>query len=388
MAAEPARGLGRRAARLRQRVRDAVSWTPPTSTEIGTVAKSGLAAGLSWWIAAAVTDVSDPVLGALTAIVVVQVSVRASVRTALQRSAAVVLGVLLALAIGDALNLNGFTVAVLVAVSLGVAQLVLRLPPSAARQVPISGLVVLSAVASSPGSSGWERGLDTIIGAAVGVVVSLVLPASRVVDARQTLERLADSIGGVLEAMGSGLHESWSTAQTAEWRRTARTVRARLVDQANEAVGNGRDVARWNFRDRRHVDVLARYEEVMPRLERTAIGVSVISRGLDDHAHLSATTHRAMPAMGALLLALGGAVRALVHDVLGAPESGGLAAWLAEVRGQRERCVRGASRRARLAIEHDQEAGADELEGEWLSYAALLVQVDRIVGDLSAPPPP
>jgi uncharacterized membrane protein YgaE (UPF0421/DUF939 family) len=388
MAAEPARGLGRRAARLRQRVRDAVSWTPPTSTEIGTVAKSGLAAGLSWWIAAAVTDVSDPVLGALTAIVVVQVSVRASVRTALHRSAAVVLGVLLALAIGDALNLNGFTVAVLVAVSLGVAQLVLRLPPSAARQVPISGLVVLSAVASSPGSYGWERGLDTIIGAAVGVVVSLVLPASRVVDARQTLERLADSIGGVLEAMGSGLHESWSTAQTAEWRRTARTVRARLVDQANEAVGNGRDVARWNFRDRRHVDVLARYEEVMPRLERTAIGVSVISRGLDDHAHLSATTHRAMPAMGALLLALGGAVRALVHDVLGAPESGGLAAWLAEVRGQRERCVRGASRRARLAIEHDQEAGADELEGEWLSYAALLVQVDRIVGDLSAPPPP
>ena len=387
MAAEPARGLGRRTARLRQRVRDAVSWTAPTSTEIGTVAKSGLAAGLSWWIAAAVTDVSDPVLGALTAIVVVQVSVRASVRTALQRSAAVVLGVLLALAIGDALNLNGFTVAVLVAASLGVAQLVLRLPPAAARQVPISGLVVLSAVASSPGSSGWERGVDTLIGAAVGVVVSLVLPASRLVDARQTLERLADSVGGVIEAMGSGLHETWSAEQTAEWRRTARTVRGRLVDQANEAVGNGRDAARWNFRDRRHVDVLARYEEVMPRLERTAIGASVISRGLDDHAHLAATTHRAMPAMGALLLALGGAVRALVHDVLGGPDSDGLAAALAEVHRRRERCVRGASRRARLAIEHDQEAGADELEGEWLSYAALLVQVDRIVGDLSAPAP-
>ena len=26
-------------------------------------------------------------------------------------------------------------------------------------------------------------------------------------------------------------------------------------------------------------------------------------------------------------------------------------------------------------------------EGEWLNYAALLVQVDRIVGDLSAPLP-
>ena len=106
---------------------DAASWTPPTSTEIGVIAKSGLAAGLSWSIAGLVTDVPDPVLAPLTAIVVVQVSVRSSVRTAFQRSVAVVLGVLLALAIGDALEWNGFTVAMLVAVSLGVAQLVLRL---------------------------------------------------------------------------------------------------------------------------------------------------------------------------------------------------------------------------------------------------------------------
>lgn len=132
------------------------------------MAKSGLAAGLSWWIARAVSDVPDPVLAPLTAVVVVQVSVRASVRTALQRSAAVVLGVLLALAIGDALELNGLTVALLVAVSLGVAQLLLRLPPSAARQVPISGLVVLSAVAASPESSGGRRAVDTVLGAAVG----------------------------------------------------------------------------------------------------------------------------------------------------------------------------------------------------------------------------
>ena len=387
MATQSARGLGIRTRRLWQRLLDSVSWTPPTSTEIGTVAKSGLAAGLSWWIAGAVTDVPDPVLGPLTAIVVVQVSVRASVRTALQRSAAVVLGVLLALAIGDALNLNGLTVALLVALSLGIAQLVLRLPASAARQVPISGLVVLSAVASTPGSSGWRRGLDTVIGAVVGVVVTLVLPASRLVDARQTLERLADSIGAELETMGSGLQQRWSTEQTADWRRSARTVRGRLVDQATEAVGNGRDTARWNFRDRRHVDVLGRYEEVMPRLERTAIGVSVISRGLDDHARLSGTTHRAMPAMGALLVALGGAVRALVHDVLSESEDGELADALAEVHRRRERCVRGASRRARSALEHDEAPGDDELEGEWLSYAALLVQADRIVGDLSAPPP-
>ena len=349
--------------------------------------KSGLAAGLSWWIAGLVTGVSGPALAPLTALVVVQVSVRASVRLALQRSAAVVLGVLLALAIGDALTLNGFTVGVLAALSLGVTELVFRLPAAAARQVPVSVLVVLTAVTSSPITYGWLRAVDTVIGAAVGVAVSLVLPASRLVDARQTLDRLGSAVGGVLASMGAGLQQPWSTDQTAEWRRLARTARDPLVRQAMEAVGNGREAARWNARDRRHIDVLGRYEDAMPRLERTAIGVSVISRGLDDHARLAGSTHPAMPAMGALLAALANAVRSVVQDVLGDTAGADVATALDEVHVRRQRCALGASRRARLAIEREEAFAAHELEGEWLGYAALLVQVDRIVVDLSAPVP-
>ncbi len=188
--------------------------------------------------------------------------------------------------------------------------------------------------------------------------------------------------------MGAGLHDTWSTEQTEQWRRTARTARDRLFPQAMEAVGNGREVARWNVRDRRHIDELARYEEVLPRLERTAIGVSVISRGLDDHARLSGTTHRAMPNMGALLLALASAVRSLVQEVLGEPGDTDVAGALAEVRERRERCVRGAQRRVRFAFDHADDPHRDSVEGEWLNYASILVQVDRIVGDLSAPLPP
>ena len=357
------RGPNRRARRWWQRLAPAVSWTPPTSTEIAIVAKSGLAAGLSWWVAGAVTGVADPVLAPLTAIVVVQVSVRASVRTALQRSAAVVLGVLVALAIGDAVGLNGLTVAVLVAVSLGIAQLVLRLPASAARQVPISGLVVLAAVNSTQTSEGWRRALDTVLGAAVGVAVSLVLPASRLVDARQTVDRLADSLAGALRTMGSGLQQPWSTAQTEGWRRQARTVRDRQVHEAAEAVGNGREVARWNVRDRRHVEELGRYEAAMPRLERTAIGVSVISRGLDDHAHLVGTTHQAMPAMGALLLALSGAVHAYVRDVLVELEGTEIARTFADVRAHRDQCARDASRRAAVGARGGRRTRADAARG-------------------------
>jgi hypothetical protein len=383
----PFRRVGRRVGALWHRVAKAVSWTPPTSTELGTVAKSGVAAGLAWAISNKVTGVPDPVLAALTALVVVQVSVRASIVTALQRSGAVVLGVFLALVIGDALALNGFTVALFVAVCLGLAQLVLRLPRASAQQLPISGLVVLSAVAATSTSSGWRRSLDTLIGAAVGVIISLSLPASRLVDSRQTLDRLAASLGDLLDSMGGGLQQPWSTAETEGWRSRARAVRERMVAQADEAVGQGRDVARWNVRDRGHREELGRFEEVMPRLERTAIGVSVISRGLDDHARLTGTEHPAMRSMGILLVALADAVRALVrHVVHDAPEAEVVTA-LNVVRAQRNRCVQGAARRARMALEHDHEADAEQLEGEWLGYAAILVQVERIVGDLSAPLP-
>ncbi len=371
---------------LRQRMSQ-LPWTPPTSTEIGVVVKSAVAAGAAWWIAGLVTGVGSPVLASLSAIVVVQVSVRASVRSAIQRSLAVVLGVIAALAISEWLELNSLTVTLLVAASLGVAELLLRLPRAAARQVPISMLVVLAAVSLPSERQGWHRIVDTVLGAAVGVGISLVLPASRLVDARQTLDRLSDNVANVLEMMGSGLQQTWSIEQTEAWRRQARVTRGRLVDQAVEAVGNGKEAARWNVRDRRHIDELTRFEEAMPRLERTAIGVSVISRGLDDHARVSGTSHKSMAAMGELLIALATAVRATVSNVLDPSKSSDIAAALDEVRARRNVCMQAASRRARLAIDHDDETDAAQAEGEWLNYTAILVQVDRIVADLSAPLP-
>ena len=159
------------------------------------VAKAALAAALSWWLAVALTDVPDPVLAPLAAVVTVQVSVRASVKTAFQRSAAVVLGVLLAIAVGDALGLNALTIGLLTGASLGIGQLVLRLPRSAANQLPVSVLLVLTAVSSRQGTFAWERSLATVLGAAIGVAVSLALPASRVSDARETLSRLGSTLG-------------------------------------------------------------------------------------------------------------------------------------------------------------------------------------------------
>jgi hypothetical protein len=49
-------------------------------------------------------------------------------------------------------------------------------------------------------------------------------------------------------------------------------------------------------------------------------------------------------------------------------------------------CAAAAARRARAALATD-DPPAGEVVVDWLVYAALLVQVDRIVDDLAAPLP-
>jgi hypothetical protein len=275
------------------------------------------------------------------------------------------------------------TVGLLVGLSLAVAQLLLRLPRQAANQVPVSVLVVMAALATSHHSNAWERALNTAIGAGVGAAVSIALPASRLKSARQNLERVGSTLGQVLEAMGNGLGQTWTTKQTAEWRRKAHAARDRLVSDAKEAIGNGRESAQWNIRDRPHVDELGRYEEFFPGLERTAVGVASIARGLDDDAHAFAGGELPpMQAMSALLLALGGLVRAVIANVLGEGGEAAVEGALTEVEVRRERCAQAASRRARGALADDMGSTVDQPTGQWLSYAALLVQVDRIVDDL------
>ena len=360
-----------------------VAWTPPTRAEIAAVGRAGLAASLAWLLAVALTDLDMPVLAPLAALITVRVSVHASIRSAIERSAAVVLGVLVAIAIGNNLGLNVITVGVLTSASLAVALLVLRLPRPAANQVPVSALVVMAALASGEEGYGWVRAFDTVLGAAVGVAVTLALPASRVDDARESMRRLADVLGDELDAMGAGLAETWSTVQTAEWRHTARLTRQGLVEQMTEAVGNSREAAQWNVRDRAHIAELARYEEVMPRLERTAIGVWAIARGLEDHAQLTGGEHRRMESMGALLISLGNLVRVFTAEVLGDPPEGGMADALQDLHVQRAPCAKAAHRQTRETTGHETTGPSPE----WMSYTALLVQVDRIVDDLRAPLP-
>jgi uncharacterized membrane protein YccC len=357
----------------------------PSRAEVESVVRATIAAAIAWSLAVAFTNVAVPVLAPLAAVVTTRASVHATFRRALERSGAVVLGVLAAVAVGDAIGLNVVSITILCGGSLAITQLVLRMPQQAATQVPVSLLAVMAAGVAGNQGYAWMRVVDTVIGASVGVVVALVLPSSRVADARDTVRRLSETLVGLLGDLGSALTVGWSTEQTRQWRRTARLARQRLVAETVEAVDEGRRSAHWSLRDRPHRAELAVYEDVLPRLERVAIGVWALARGLDDEATMAGGEHAPMRRMGELLSAIGDVVEAHAAAILGLRGADRLPGLVRRADELRDACADSARRRSRTAQGDPAMDGSTGPDREWMSYVALLVQVDRVLEDLRAP---
>ena len=134
-------------------------------------AKTTLAAVISWELARRLTGSEAPVLAPLTALLVTQLTVVETVTEGLQRVGSVVVGVLLAVGLASLLGLQWWSIGLVVFASLAVGQ-VLRLGPSRL-EVPISALLVL--VVGGQSGVARARVLETLIGAAVGVAVNVVV---------------------------------------------------------------------------------------------------------------------------------------------------------------------------------------------------------------------
>ena len=153
-------------------------------------AKTALAGGLSWYIAADVLGNSLPVFAPLAAILTVQVTVWDSVSRGLQRVLGVIAGVLVAFGFARLLGVHIWSVVLVVFFSWLAGQ-ALRLGPQGAVQVPVTGLLVLI-LGTSTSEYAVDRVVDTFVGAGVGVAVSLVaLPRTHVADARAEVRGLA-----------------------------------------------------------------------------------------------------------------------------------------------------------------------------------------------------
>jgi hypothetical protein len=268
--------------------------------------KSTLAAVLSWqvmdWFGS-----PRPVLAALGAILVVQVTVRASLARSIQLTVGVIVGLAAAVVLGSLLGLHWWSIGLVVLASLILGEL-LRLGPFSS-QCAISALLALSL-----GSGyGLTRALDTSVGALIGVLVNVAIaPPSLLQEGSRRLRGIGEDLGSLLADIGAGLRAHLpDPGAIGRWLERSRDI-AGDVRRAVAALEQGEESLQYNPLAREaHAD-LARLSEARLALDHVTVQVRGIARSLLD-LDAAALARDDPDARAGIDAALGGLGDLLVH---------------------------------------------------------------------------
>lgn len=228
------------------------------------VIKSAVATIGAWLLAAVLVQGPPPVFAAIAALLVVQPSVNQSFAKAIERSVGVIVGVLIASLLGLAFGEATWVVLVAIALAFLVAW-ALRMTTGTTNQVAISALLVLALGATSPGYA-VDRILETLIGAAVGIIVNLALvPPVALAPAREAVSALSEEVAASMERLAHALERPQSRAGLTELMIQARLLRP-MVAAAETAIATATESLTFNPRGRRHRDSLALLHDSLLRL--------------------------------------------------------------------------------------------------------------------------
>jgi hypothetical protein len=363
----------------RRRFRDLVRHPPGVRT-----GKTVLAAVLAFVVADALGTSGSPVLAPLTALLVVQWTMSETVAHGRERVVSVVAGVLLAVLLAGVTGLTWWSLGLVVAVSLVAAQL-LRLGPHR-MEVPISAMLVLAVGGAESAALG--RVVETLIGAAVGVLVNLVIaPPVYGRPASEAVAGVADRMAGFARDLATALRSSWSRQAALDHLDGARAL-GREVAHADRLLARAEESARLNPRGRPVRAAEPRLRGALTALELVQVGLRSLTRALLDRTLFvpeeeaaTAYSPTAREALADVLDAVADGLAEAVHvaaDPLGGagegPES-----ELAELRLRRDRLA------GALLVDPVADPAA------WAQHGALLDAVDRLrveVGSALRPPPP
>ena len=164
------------------------------------IAKTALAAVLSYLVADLLNTTEAPILAPLTALLVVQLTVYETVAQGLQRILSVLAGVLVAVGIATFVGLTWWSLGAVVAVSLAVGQF-LRLGPHTV-EVPVSAMLVLAVGGAGAEGAATGRVYETLVGAAIGIAVNFAVGARA--PGRRRHRRGGPAAGGIPARAGRG----------------------------------------------------------------------------------------------------------------------------------------------------------------------------------------
>lgn len=237
------------------------------------VVRLTVAAVIAFLLSARITGMTTDITGPLTAILVVQATAFSTLRMALVRVGAVVTGVLVAILLSSWFGLSWWSLGIAVATALVIAQL-LRLGDQML-EAPISAMLILAV--HGDGLQAETRVINTLIGMAVGMVLSLVV--APVVPSRQAateIRRLGESIAGSLRSTASSMREYPITlGQVGRWLDDVRSLGGQ-VSTAARRVQEIHETRRLNPRAIRAGDAEPELRRNLDTLERVLAAVRAL----------------------------------------------------------------------------------------------------------------
>ncbi|MYW06124.1 FUSC family protein, partial [Streptomyces sp. SID3343] len=196
--------------------------------------------------------------------------------TGVRRVASVVLGVLIAVLFSEAVGLNWWSLSLLLLAALGIGHLI-RLRDSI-NEVAISAMIVLGV--SQVADTAWDRVAETLIGAAVGMVFSLVLaPPVHVRPANEAVKSAIDALIRLLDTMASEVVDDVTPARAHAWLEEARRIDRDIV-RVDATLATAEEGTRLNPRGRRATTTVVALRSGLDTAEISAVALRSVCRAL------------------------------------------------------------------------------------------------------------
>ncbi|GGT14991.1 FUSC family protein [Streptomyces purpureus] len=339
--------------------------------------RSTAAATISYVVAlGAVRSPAPPLTAPLTALLVVQVTLYSTLTTGIRRVNSVVVGVLIAIAFSALVGLTWWSLALIILASLVVGRMV-RVDEFVP-EVAISAMLVLGV--TQVADTAWDRVLETLIGAVVGLLFNTVLaPPVWVGPAGESIEDLARRMRQLMLSIGEELNSPTPVERAAARLHEARRLDNDVAD-VDAALRQAEDSLRLNPRVKEGLLHRIVLRTGLDTLEICAVVLRVLARTLTDLAKERGPVERFPRELGvALEETLGHLADTLVSFAVLVTTRVSENADEAEARLHGELQAARASRDNTAAL---MLAVVQREPRQWQLYGALLTEVDRILDEL------
>ncbi|MEU5239876.1 aromatic acid exporter family protein [Streptomyces lydicus] len=340
--------------------------------------RSTIAAVISYVVALALSSEPAPLTAPLTALLVVQVTLYTTLTTSVRRVNAVVVGVVIAIGFSSLVGLTWWSLGLIILASLVIGRFVKA--GEFVPEVAISAMLVLGVTTTRVAATAWDRVLETLIGAVVGLLFNMLfVPPVWVQPASEAIEALARRMRDLLLKLGAEVTGHTTVAEAAERLHEARRLDHDVVE-VDAALRQAEDSLRLNPRVKEGLLSRVVLRTGLDTLEISAVVIRTVCRTLTDLA--KARTDEPL-----FTEDIASALRELFGHMARAVESFAVlittqvSANAEEAESQLVREL-AASRESREVVAHLLLDGVQQHPREWQLHGALLAEVDRILDEL------